>query len=63
MIMSPGIGNSPIPESSIREPSTWAMRLMGFAGLGLARSPGQVKGHAGLTRHKMAHRLGLAANC
>ena len=33
ILTSPGIGNSP---SAIPEPSTWAMMLLGFAGLGYA---------------------------
>ena len=32
IILSPGIGNAPL--STIPEPSTWAMMLLGFAGLG-----------------------------
>jgi hypothetical protein len=31
---SPGVGNSAI--SGVPEPSTWAMMLLGFAGLGFA---------------------------
>ena len=46
ILTSNGIGNSPVPE--VPEPSTWAMMLLGFAGLGFAgyrsRKAGSIAG-------------------
>jgi hypothetical protein len=36
LVLSPGIGNGTTVPSAVPEPSTWAMLLLGFAGLGWA---------------------------
>ena len=36
LVFSPGIGNGPPSAPAVPEPSTWAMILLGFAGLAFA---------------------------
>lgn len=42
VVMSPGVGNSPV--SSVPESSTWAMMMLGFAGIGFAAYRQKQKG-------------------
>jgi hypothetical protein len=56
-VFSAGIGNAPIA-TAVPEPSTWAMLLVGFAGLGLTA----YRRRAGVTSHRSAFRQWVTAS-